>query len=145
RVGTTGFWRAAPRLDISGTAAVERLAGDLGGDGSLRAGLRLDDEGRGEIAIEGQRRGGAGASFTGIRSALRLPVADAVTASTELELAFPDDPQGRGAVWPWGLIALSYWPLHSLEAAAAVEASSSPEYEAALAALIRVTSRWDHL
>lgn len=144
RLGTTTFWRAAPRLDVSATAAIESLGGELGGDGSLRAGLRLDDEGQGEVAVEGRRRGTPDAAWTGIRAALRVPVVPDVVASTELELAIPDEPAGRGALWPWGLVALSYWPIHSLEAAAALEASSSPEYEAALAGLFRLTSRWDH-
>jgi hypothetical protein len=143
RLGTTAFWRAAPRLDISATAAIESLGGDLGGDGSLRAGLRLDDEGQGEVAVEGRRRGTPDAAWTGIRAALRVPVVEDVTASTELELAIPDDPAGRGAVWPWGLFAMSYWPIHALEAAAAIEASSSPEYQAALSGLFRLTGRWD--
>lgn len=143
RAGASALWRAAPRLDVSATGTVESIAEELGGDQSLRATLRLDDEGRGQVALEGRRQGAPDASWTGVRGIVLLPLAEQLRASTELELVVPDDSRGRGTVWPWGLLALGYRPIPSLEASAAVEANASPENKSALGGLIRISSIWE--
>jgi len=143
RVGASALWRAAPRLDVSATGTVESIAEELGGDQSLKATLRLDDEGRGQVALEGRRQGAPDASWTGVRAAVLLPLAEQLHAATELELVVPDDSRGRGSVWPWGLLALGYQPIPSLEASAAVEAHASPENKSSLGALLRISSVWE--
>jgi len=143
RVGASALWRAAPRLDISATTTVESIAEELGGDQSLKATLRLDDDGRGQVALEGRRQGAPDASWTGIRGIVLWPLATQLHAATELELVVPDDSRGRGAVWPWGLLALGYRPMPTLEASAAVEAHASPESVSALGALVRISSVWE--
>jgi hypothetical protein len=45
-------------------------------------------------------------------------------------------------VWPWGLFALSR-SFGRWDAAAAVEASASPEYEHRVDAIARLSSRWE--
>jgi hypothetical protein len=57
--------------------------------------------------------------------------------SSEIELAFPDEPRGRGFAWPWGLMALA-WRSNGWEAAAAIEAAATPEHRFETNALVRV-------
>ena len=64
-------------------------------------------------------------------------------ASVEAELVRPDDPRGRGAVWPWGIGAVTWRPDDVWEAAMAVESSASPEVRWRLDALLRVSRRWE--
>jgi hypothetical protein len=140
--GLTGSWRAAPRLDLVATATIDRLAEQVGATQLLRAELRLDDEGRGSLGLEGRRVSLPDAAWTGARTWLRLPIAGPLAASTELELAVPDEPRERGAVWPWGVVALRYAVGRSIEAALATEASASPTYAAELGTLLRVSGTW---
>ncbi len=140
--GLTGSWRAAPRLDLVATATVDSVAEQAGATQLLRAELRLDDEGRGALGVEGRRVSMPDAAWTGARTWLRLPLSGPLSASTELELAVPDEPSDRGSVWPWGLVALRYSIGRSLEAALATEASASPTYTAELGTLLRITGTW---
>jgi hypothetical protein len=63
--------------------------------------------------------------------------------SAEVELVIPDDSDGRGKVWPWGLVAMSWSPVKKWEVAGALEAWSSPEYTGAFSALVRVARSWE--
>jgi hypothetical protein len=142
RAGGSMLWRAAPRLDVLGEGACESLGGQPGGQALLRATLRLDDKGKGAVALEGRRESTPGASWTGIRGTARVPLSRLFGASTELELVVPDEPRGRGPVWPWGLLALRFTPHRSWELASAIEASSSPTAVASLSGLLRAAYLW---
>lgn len=139
RAGGSVLWRAAPRLDIAGEASAESLGGELGGQFLFRTVLRLDERGNGALGLELRRQGAPGASWSGVRGTVRVPFARMFSASTELELVRPDEARGRGAVWPWGLVALSVKPIKMLEIAGAVEASASPEHVSALGGILRVS------
>jgi hypothetical protein len=141
-VGLSGFYRAAPRLDISTTTTVERVVDSPGATTAARAELRLDDDGKGALGIEGRRVFLPDTSWTGARAWLRLPISDAFTASTEVEVAAPDDPRGRGDVWPWGIVSLRWQPIASLDVAAAFEARSTPQYVLGLGGLLRASGTW---
>ena len=144
RAGGSVLWRAAPRLDVLGEGAVESLGGEVGAPGALlRTTLRLDDHGRrraraGGCAGRARRapRGRASAARRASRSRRRF------AASTEVELVAPDDPRGRGAVWPWGLVALRFRPEPRWEMASAVEASASPTAVSSVSGLFRVSYVW---
>jgi hypothetical protein len=80
--------------------------------------------------------------WTGARATGRAPVGAGLVVALEAELAIPDQPRGRGGAWPWGLAAVSR-RFGEWEAAAALEASSSPEHEVRLDALARLTWLWE--
>lgn len=133
--------RLAPRLDLSSTAGVRFIGSSAGASLRLRLLLRLDDQGKGAIAVEGRREAAPDGNWTGVRLTARVPIIDQLVASTELELAAPDNARGRGKVWPWGLVGLTWEPSKSWEIAAAVQASASPQYSYRTDALVRVTHR----
>ncbi len=141
-LGTTGFWRAAPRLDLSATASVDFVSHRVGASQSLRAELKLDDRGRGAIGLDARRVSMPDASWTGGRGWLRVPIVSRLSASTELEIAVPDAARGRGAVWPWWLVGLHYAPTSFLDAAAAFETSSTPLYARSFGGLLRLSGTW---
>ncbi len=141
-LGTTGFYRVAPRLDLSATATVDVVADRPGTTQTLRAELRLDDDGRGAIGVEGRRASMPGASWTGARAWLRLPLVAGLSASTEAEVAMPDVPADGGVAWPWLLVGLRYLPLRFLEAAAALEVGSTPAYSSSVGGLVRLSGTW---
>ncbi len=134
-------WRAAPRLDVGGSAGVRVIDGTAAEDLAARATLRLDPHGLGALGLELRREGADRGGWTGVRGFARVPVGGAWTASSELELAVADDPRDRGAAWPWGLVAIAWRPA-AWELAAAVEASASPEHRSRVDGLVRVTRRW---
>jgi hypothetical protein len=138
-VGTTIRWEAAPRLDLLASVAGQDLGGELGGYGSLRSTLRLDDRGDGIIGLELRRQDVSTARWSGVRviAAERLGVR--LRASTELEVARADDPRGRGAAWPWGLVALAWGSGSGWEASAAAEAGSTPQYRFEVNGLLRLS------
>jgi hypothetical protein len=158
RVGGSLLWRAAPRLDVYGEGAVESLGGgavpmsstgagalagaELGGQGMLRTTLRLDDRGAGALGLEVRRQSVPDASWTGVRGTARIPLSRMFAASTELEIAVPDDPRGRGMVWPWGLVALRFMPAPRWEMAGALEAGASPTAVSEVSAIFRVAYVW---
>ena len=144
RAGGSVLWRPAPRLDVLGEGAIESIGGDLGAQGLLRATLRLDDKGAGALGLEGRRQSTPGASWTGVRGTARVPIGKKLAASTELEIVAPDDPRGRGAVWPWGLVALRYRVVRAWEVAGAVEASASPTAVSAVSGMLRCSYVWEH-
>jgi hypothetical protein len=136
------MWRAAPRLDVYGEGAAESLESQLGGRVLFRSTLRLDDRGDGALGVEVRREGAPDALWTGFRATARVPLPYRFGASTELEVVRPDNPNGRGSAWPWGLVALRYRPSSAWEMAGAFEASASPTYVAAMKGLLRVSYAW---
>jgi hypothetical protein len=139
RIGGSCFVRAAPRLDLTGEGAIESLGGSLGGEMFLRARLRLDDRGNGAVGLEARRQGAPAASWTGLRGTARVPITSLWSAALEVELAAPDEPRGRGAVWPWGLASLRFQPAVQWEVAGAVEAGASPTSIAAVTGIFRIS------
>ena len=78
-----------------------------------------------------------------MRVAARVPLTRrSCAASTELELVAPDDPRGRGSLWPWGLVALRWMPVEHWEVAGAVEAASTPTATREVNALARLSWAW---
>jgi hypothetical protein len=144
-VGGTIKWFAAPRLDVLASGAGQDVGGELGGNGWLRATLRLDDRGERSLGLELRRVDVSTAQWTGIRGVATLPLGGGFRYSTEIELVAPDHPNGRGIVWPWGLMALAYRSRGGWEVAGAIEASSTPEHLYEANALVRASRRWDLL
>jgi hypothetical protein len=141
-LGVTGFWRCAPRLDLTATASVDRVADKPGATQLLRAELRLDDNGRGAMGIDSRRVSMPGASWTGSRGWLRLPIVGTLSASTELEIAVPDHSKNRGVAWPWWVVGLRYDPTKFLQAAVGLETSATPLYTRSVGGLMRLTGIW---
>lgn len=142
QIGVTGFWRAAPRLDVTATATVDRVADAPGATQLVRADLRLDDEGASALGGEARRVSDPGASWTGFRAFVRLPLPLRLHWSAEAELAIPDDPRGRGIAWPWALTALRFDATPALSLAASVEASSTPSYASSIVGFFRASGTW---
>jgi hypothetical protein len=140
--GAAVRWRMFPRLDLLPTVAARDTAGIVGVDATFRVTLRLDDRGDGMVSAEGRRQGSGPDQWSGARLAARFPIARRLGGSTELELVAPDDPRGRGAVWPWGLVALRWAPIAHWEVAGAVEAASTPTSKREINALARLSWAW---
>ena len=138
-VGTTLLWKAAPRLDLLGSVAGQQVGGTFGGNAWVRSTLRLDDLGVGYLGLEVRRQDVSTARWTGVRGVASLPIAARFRFSTEIEIAVADEPGGRGIVWPWGLMALSWRSGNGWEAAAAVEAGASPQNRYEVNALLRLS------
>jgi hypothetical protein len=145
RTGLTGRWRIAPRLDLRASAALSWVGDHAGLDASCDARLRLDDDGVGVLGLELRRQDAPGGGWSGVRASARLRLASAWRFSTELELVVPDEPDGRGALWPWGLAALRYAPAPAWEVATAIEAGASPTEIWRVDGLVRVTRAWGGL
>ncbi|APR75402.1 Hypothetical protein A7982_00748 [Minicystis rosea] len=142
RAGGTMLWRAAPRLDILGEGAAESLAGELAYQLLFRSTLRLDDRGDGALGLEARRQGTPGDAWMGVRATARLPLTRLLSAAAELELVRPDVARGRGALWPWGLVAMRLKPEPGWELAGAVEASASPAAVSEVNVIFRVSRAW---
>ncbi len=142
-LGATLRWRAAPRLDLLASGAAQDVGDALGGNGWVRAALKLDDRGEGNLGTEVRRVDLPGAQWTGVRVIAALPLGKGFRCSSELEIVVPDFPDGRGPAWPWGLSALSWRSREGWEAAAAVEASSSPRRRYEADALVRLSRSFD--
>ncbi len=140
-VGGTIKWLAAPRLDILASGAGQDVGGMLGGNGWLRATLRLDDRGDRTVGLELRRVDVSTAEWTGVRGVAAVPLGYGFRCSTEVEVVVPDHPDGRGAAWPWGLLALTY-RRRGWEAAAAMEASATPEHLYETHVLARLSRSW---
>jgi hypothetical protein len=134
-------WAAAPRLDLTADAGARRVDTDYALELTARARLKLDDRGASALSAELRRSGIGNEAWTGARGAARIALGHALWASTELELVRPDDPRGRGSLWPWALAALN-WDRGDWQAAVAVEASASPEYRSRVDALFQLSRRW---
>ncbi len=142
KAGATVRWRAAPRLDVHGTAAARYFDGDVGAELALRGLLRLDALGAGALGLELRRDEAPEGAWSGVRGTARLPLAGKLSAGAELEVVIPDHPDGRGSAWPWGLLSLA-WRHGLWETAAAVEASASPQYEYEVTGLFRLSRSWE--
>jgi hypothetical protein len=137
-VGSTVRWRAAPRLDLLASGAGQMVGGELGANGWLRATLRLDDRGDGNLGLEVRRVDVILARWTGVRAVATRPLGRGFRFSTEIEIVVPDAPDRRGIAWPWGLMALSWRSRTGWEIAGGTEAASTPEYRFEVNALARV-------
>jgi hypothetical protein len=137
--GTTLRWEAAPRLDLLASVAGQDVGGDLGGYAWMRSTLRLDDRGDGSLGLEVRRQQVSTVRWSGVRAVLAEPLGAHLRASSELELAWADNPAGRGSAWPWGLLAMAWRSGSGWEAAAAVEAGSTPQYRFEVNGLLRVS------
>jgi len=138
-VGATARYRAFPRLELVATGQGQSRGDDRGGQGTARITLALDDGWDGTAALEVRRVAFADTRWTGARGLLSLPIARRIRASTELELVVPDDARGRGAVWPWALVALGLKPAESWELAIGMEALAGPSRSAETFALARLS------
>jgi hypothetical protein len=145
RAGASARWEAAPRLDVFGSGAVRAVGGEVGSEESLRALLRLDDRGDGSAGVEARRQDVPSARWTGLRTTLTQPLDRLVRfrATAEIEIAIPDEPRGRGAVWPWALAALAWRSGTGWEAAAAVEAAATPQHSFETNALVRLSRTFE--
>lgn len=137
-VGGTVRWSAAPRLDVLASGAGQLVGAELGMNAWIRSTLRLDARGKGSIGVEVRRVDVSSARWTGFRAVAAQPLGRGFRCSSEIEVAVPDDPNGRGVAWPWGLIALA-WRSRGWEVAGAVEAASTPEYRYEVNALARLS------
>ena len=138
-VGGTVRWLAAPRLDVLASGAAQSVGGDLGGNGWVRASLRLDDRGDGNLGLELRRQDVSTAKWSGVRAIGAVPIGRGFRWSTEIEVVAPDHPDGRGVVWPWGLVALSWRSRAGWEVAGGLEASSTPAHRYETDALVRLS------
>jgi hypothetical protein len=141
RIGAQVRWRAAPRLDLFADGGALAAAGEWGELMSARAQLRLDDRGAGALGVELRREWAPEGGWSGARATARVPVGAFVFA-LEGELAMPEESNGNGSLWPWGLAAVSH-RFGTWEAAAAVEASSSSDYVHRVDGLARLTWLWE--
>jgi hypothetical protein len=140
RAGLQILVRAAPRLDLSVSGGAREVDG-FSEEVMARATLRLDDRGRGMIALEVRRDGAPEAKWFGARALARVPLPLELIASAELELVVPDE-SDRGKLWPWGLVALGWSPLPGWEVGAALEAGATPENVFAIDGLFRASYRF---
>jgi hypothetical protein len=142
-LGSTVKWKAAPRLDVLASGAAQAVGDELGYNASLRTLLRLDDRGAGSLGLELRRQDVSTAQWTGVHGTAMQPLGRGFRFSTEVEIAAPDQPDGHGSVWPWGLMALAWRPNtgwgQGWETAAAVEAASTPVHRYETNALIRLS------
>ena len=141
-LGSTVRWQAAPRLDVLASAALQSVAGELGGNGWIRGLLRLDDPGDGSVGVELRRQSVATARWTGVRTVLTQPLGEGLRYSNELEIGIPDEPKDGVVAWPWALVALSWRSPAAWEIAGAIEASATPQHRYQTTALARVSHTW---
>ncbi len=134
---------AAPRLDLLASGAAQDVAAGLGGNGWLRATLRLDDRGNSSLGLEVRRVDVPDAEWSGVRAIAALPLGKGFRYSSEIEIVVPDHPDGRGVAWPWGLSALSWRSRMGWEVAGAIEASSTPLHRYEADALLRLSYALD--
>jgi len=137
-IGGTVRWAAAPRLDVLASGAGQLVGAELGMNAWIRSTLRFDEHGKGSIGLEVRRVDVSAARWTGFRVVGMQPLGGGFRFSSELEVAVPDDPNGRGVAWPWGLAALG-WRSKGWEVAGAIEAASTPEYRYEANALARLS------
>lgn len=137
--GSTVRYRMFPRLEVVGQGTVQVRGDDVGGQGTGRVTLALDDDFAGTIGLEVRRVVLGDARWTGARALAAVPVLPRFRVATEVELVRPDDPRGRGELWPWVLFAVGYRPSPGWDVGVGIETSSGPEYRARTAALARLS------
>lgn len=143
RAGTTIRWLAAPRLDLMATAAAQIIDDRVGGDGTLRATLRTNEEGTASVGLELRRQNVPGAQWSGIRAIGMAPLMPRLAVAAEVEIAHADDPGDRGDIWPWALVALTWRATQSWSFAGAAEGASTATARSELIALFRASYSWD--
>jgi hypothetical protein len=141
--GSSVRWLAFPRLELIATGSVQVQGGDVGGQAFGRTTLALDDAWAGSLGVEVRRVDFGGARWLGARGIASVPLSAAFRAAAELEVVRPDDPRGRGALWPWALASFGWRAPTGWEVAAAVEASSGPAYRSELHTLARLSYAFD--
>jgi hypothetical protein len=137
--GATTRWRAFPRLELLATGSGQIQDGVTGGQGTARATLALDDEWAGTLGVEARRVDFGRSKWIGARVLGAVPLRWGLRVATELELVRPDDPRGRGELWPWALGALAWRSESGWETAAGIEGSSGPENRAEVHLLARLS------
>jgi hypothetical protein len=137
--GLTERWRAFPRLELVGTGSAQVQGGETGYQATARSSLALDDEWAGTLGLEARRVDFGLARWTGARALAAIPLRWGFRAGAEVELVIPDDPRGRGELWPWALGSLGWRSGTGWEAAAGVEAASGPENRSEVHALARLS------
>ena len=143
RLGASVRWRAAPRLDLLGTSAAQTQDDRVGADVTLRATLRTDEDGDGSLGLELRRQGVPGASWSGVRGVGIVPLEkDVLRASTEIEIAAPDEPGNRGSLWPWVLVAVTWRITPAWDLAVATEAGATSTAKSEVNALTRASYAW---
>jgi hypothetical protein len=142
-LGATVRWRVAPRLDLLGIGAVQSVGSELGSNEWARASLRLDDRGDASLGVEVRRQAVSTARWTGVRAIASAPIGGGFRYSSEIEVAAPDQPDGRGVAWPWGLLSISWRSRAEWELAGAIEASSTQQYRFQTDALVRLYRAMD--
>lgn len=143
QIGGTARWWAAPRLDVLGSGAGQLVGGILGMNAWVRATLRLDEKGAGSVGAELRRVDVASARWSGLRLVGAEPLGRGFRLSTELEMVIPDEPDGRGKAWPWGLLALGWRSKSGWDVAGAFEGASTPEHRYEANALARLSRAWE--
>ncbi len=138
-VGSTVRYRAFPRLELLAQGQGQTRGDERGGQGLGRVTLALDDAWEGTCGFELRRVSFGESRWTGARGLVSLPISRRLRAATELEIVAPDDPRGRGAVWPWALVALGLKPAESWDLAIGVEALAGPSRGAETFALARLS------
>lgn len=142
RIGASVRWKAAPRLELLGSGAAQAVGGDTGLEAFGRGTLALDEDQRGSLGLEARRMDVGPAQWTGLRGIVRVPISRALRASSELEIVAPDNPDGRGDLWPWALAALT-WTRRGWEVSGAVEASAGRTFRYDVNGLLRASYSWD--
>lgn len=137
--GLTGRWRAFPRLDLVGTGSGQVQGGETGYQATIRTTLALDDEWAGTLGLEARRVDFGGGRWSGARALAYVPLRRGLRVGTELELVVPDDPRGRGEVWPWALGSIGWRSGTGWETAAGVEGASGPEIRSEVHVLARLS------
>ncbi len=143
RLGTSLRWRAAPRLDVLGSAAAQTQDDRAGADVTLRATLRTDDDGTGSLGLEVRRQSLPGATWSGVRGIAIVPLKkNVLRASTEVEIAAPDEPESRGSVWPWMLVAVTWRVTPAWDLAVATKGGATSTTRSEIDALMRASYVW---
>jgi hypothetical protein len=78
-----------------------------------------------------------------VRGIAALVFVQHVRVGVELELVRPDDPRGRGSLWPWALGSVGWHWTSGWEVAAAVEASYGLEFHESVNTLARLSYEFD--
>jgi hypothetical protein len=86
RAGLGVSWRAAPRLDVRARGGARIQGDERAEDLSLETVLRLDDTGAAAVGLELERIGGPEAGWSGVRTFVRIPLAETLALATEVEL-----------------------------------------------------------
>ncbi len=138
-VGSTVRWRAFPRLELVATGSLQSQGDEIGGQGTGRATLSLDDAWAGTIGFEMRRVQLGNSRWIGARALVALPLASRFRVGAEVEIVRPDDPRGRGSLWPWVLGAVGYRPSEGWDIAIGLEASAGPSSRGEAHGLVRVS------